>query len=192
MNKQKLAVIGCGYWGKNLVRNFHGLEALAAICESDETLGRMMADEYNVPLRAVADVLADTDIEAVVIAVPAELHHALVTDALLAGKHVFVEKPLALTAQDGTELCDLAKKQDRTLMVGHLLQYHPAFVKLKSLCSDGALGRVNYIASNRLSFGKFRINENALWSFARPSRPRCRTTFDERTASNQYGGGNVF
>jgi UDP-2-acetamido-3-amino-2,3-dideoxy-glucuronate N-acetyltransferase len=102
----------------------------------------------------------------VVIAVPAELHHALVMDALLAGKHVFVEKPLALTAQDGTELCDLAVKQDRTLMVGHLLQYHPAFLKLKSLCDNGVLGRVNYIASNRLSFGKFRINENALWSFA--------------------------
>ncbi len=166
MVEPNIAVIGCGYWGKNLVRNFHGLGALAAICENNPELGTAMAQEYEVPLRPVAEVLTDIKIEAVVIAAPAEHHKALVSEALLAGKHVFVEKPLALTAQDGAELCDLAAKSKRTLMVGHLLQYHPAFLKLMSLCRDGALGKVNYIASNRLNFGKIRVNENALWSFA--------------------------
>lgn len=166
MNEKNLAVIGCGYWGKNLVRNFHALNALAAICENDEILGHAIAEEYGVPLRPIADVLHDASIQSVVVAAPAELHHPLVSQALRAGKHVFVEKPLALTEADGTELCELALEENRILMVGHLLQYHPAFQKLKSLCDEGALGQINYIASNRLNFGKIRTNENALWSFA--------------------------
>ncbi len=97
----KIAVIGCGHWGKNLVRNFHDLDALAAICEHDPTLGAAMAEQYGVPLRPMTDVLADTAIKAVVIAAPAELHTLLVNEALLANKHVFVEKPLSLTAEDG-------------------------------------------------------------------------------------------
>jgi UDP-2-acetamido-3-amino-2,3-dideoxy-glucuronate N-acetyltransferase len=161
-----IAVIGCGYWGKNLVRNFHALGALSAVCENDAVLGQAMAEEHNVPLRPVADVLADPDVPAVVIAAPAEQHTNLVTVALRAGKHVFVEKPLSLTAHEGAKLCDLAAEKKRTLMVGHLLQYHPAFLKLMALCRDGVLGRLNYIASNRLNFGKIRTNENALWSFA--------------------------
>ena len=161
-----IAVIGCGYWGKNLVRNFYDLGALAAVCEQDTALGTSMAEQYAVPLRPVADVLADPQINAVVIAAPAEMHFALVTEALLANKDVFVEKPLSLTVQDGAALCDLAATQKRILMVGHLLQYHPAFLKLMGMCRDGALGRINYVASNRLNLGKIRTNENALWSFA--------------------------
>ncbi len=162
----KIAVIGCGHWGKNLVRNFHDLDALAAICEHDPTLGAAMAEQYGVPLRPMTDVLADTAIKAVVIAAPAELHTLLVNEALLANKHVFVEKPLSLTAEDGQSLCELAARHDRVLMVGHLLQYHPAFLKLMEMCRNGALGRINYIASSRLNLGKIRTNENALWSFA--------------------------
>ncbi|MBT5110261.1 MAG: Gfo/Idh/MocA family oxidoreductase [Rhodospirillaceae bacterium] len=161
-----VAVVGCGYWGKNLVRNFHGLGALAAVCDNDPEQGRRIADEYSVPLRAYDDVLADPDIAGVVIATPAVDHARLVKAAILQGKHVFVEKPLALALSDAAELCDLAAAHERILMVGHLLRYHPAFLRLREICSEGQLGRINYIYSNRLSLGKIRIEENALWSFA--------------------------
>jgi len=162
----RLAVIGCGHWGKNLVRNFHELGALAAICEHDAALGAATASQYAVPLRAMTEVLADPEIDAVVIAAPAEKHAVLVTEALLSGKHVFVEKPRALTAEEGEALCALAAERERVLLVGHLLQYHPAFLKLVDLCREGVLGRINYLSSSRLNLGRIRTNENALWSFA--------------------------
>ena len=130
-----VAVVGCGYWGKNLVRNFHGLGALAAVCDNDPEQGRRIADEYSVPLRAYDDVLADPDIAGVVIATPAVDHARLVKAAILQGKHVFVEKPLALALSDAAELCDLAAAHERILMVGHLLRYHPAFLRLREICS---------------------------------------------------------
>ena len=161
-----VAVVGCGYWGKNLVRNFHDLNALAAVCDYDPDQGRRIADNFDVPLRAFNDVLGDPDIAGVVIATPAVGHARLVKEAILRGKHVFVEKPLALALSDAAELCDLAAAHERILMVGHLLRYHPAFLRLREICSEGQLGRINYIYSNRLSFGKVRTEENALWSFA--------------------------
>lgn len=161
-----VAVVGCGYWGKNLVRNFHGLGTLAAVCDNNPDQGGQIADEYGVSLRAYDDVLADPAISGVVIATPAVDHARLVKVALLQGKHVFVEKPLALALSDAAELCDLAAAQGKILMVGHLLRYHPAFLRLRDICSEGQLGRINYIYSNRLSFGKIRTEENALWSFA--------------------------
>ena len=164
----KVAVVGAGYWGKNLVRNFAGLRALAAICDNDaERLALFGELNQDVKLvRAYSEILCDETIRAVAIATPAEGHADVVREALLAGKDVFVEKPLCLSVKEGEELVALAKKLDRILMVGHLLWYHPAVLKLKELIRSGELGRIRYIYSNRLNLGKIRREENILWSFA--------------------------
>ena len=163
-----VACIGAGYWGVNLIRNFHELNALALICESDrERLSAAAARYPGVEQTESFDsVLADARIKAVAIATPAETHGALVRRALLAGKDVFVEKPLCLSVEEGRSLIALASAQQQILMVGHLLWYHPAITKLKQLIDDGELGRIRYIYSNRLNLGMIRREENILWSFA--------------------------
>ena len=150
-----VAVIGTGYWGKNLVRNFHQIGALKMICDKNETvLGTLQAQHPGVEISyALTDVLKRDDIQGVVIATPAETHFLLASEALLAGKHVYVEKPLVLNEFEGRELIEIAEKRGRVLMVGHLLQYHPAFIKLKELAVSGELGRINYIYSHRLNLG---------------------------------------
>lgn len=163
----KIAVIGCGYWGKNLVRNFYQLGALAMVADATEA-GRAKASEIapGVPVvDNIAPVLA-SDVAGVVIATPAETHYAIARQALLADKDVFVEKPMALTYEQGRELVLLAQARERILMVGHVLEYHPAIVKLLGMIQDGVLGKIRYIYSNRLSLGKIRREENILWSFA--------------------------
>lgn len=164
----KVAVIGAGYWGKNLVRNFDQLGALAAILDSDPERRRAMAQQYP-QAKVVAEleeVLADESIGGVAISTPAETHATLVGRCLTRGKHVFVEKPLCLDVAEGRELLRRAGELGMTLMVGHLLQYHPAVIRLKAMVEDGQLGRLQYIYSNRLNLGKFRNEENILWSFA--------------------------
>lgn len=165
---QKLAVIGGGYWGKNLVRNFASLGALAALCDSNTDTLQALGKQYPLcrTFTSYADVLCDETIRAVAIATPAEGHANAVREALLAGKDVFVEKPLCLSVKEGEELVTLAKKQGLILMVGHLLWYHPAVLKLKELIRAGELGRIQYVYSNRLNLGKIRREENILWSFA--------------------------
>jgi predicted dehydrogenase len=111
-------------------------------------------------------VLRDQSIAGVAIATPAALHAGLARRAIEAGKHVFVEKPLALILAEAEELCALAERRDRRLMVGHLMQYHPGFTKLRQLVREGTLGRLQYIYSNRLNLGKVRREEDILWSFA--------------------------
>ena len=165
MQHLKISVIGCGYWGKNLVRNFSELGVLHSICDANQELAHQAAQTYGVIDRNFEDVL-QSDCDGVVIAAPAAQHFDLTQKALNAGKHVFVEKPLALRIEDAKILCDLSQKVQKKLMVGHLLQYHPAFLKLKSLIKKGDLGRLQYIYSNRLNLGKFRNEENILWSFA--------------------------
>lgn len=162
----RIAVAGCGHWGKNLVRTFGSLGALTAISDPDPDTAKQVSGTASVPAMAFEDILRDAAIDAVVIAAPAATHHSLAREALLAGKHVFVEKPLALEVEGAVDLCDLAMSQDRILMVGHLLQYHPAFVRLKELVEGGRLGRLRYLYSNRLNLGRFRREENILWSFA--------------------------
>ena len=162
----RVAVIGCGYWGKNLVRNFAELGALAAICDPDKGTAAQLSELYSVGAASLEQVLSDTAIAAVAIAAPAVQHAELARVALDASKHVFVEKPLALTVRDAEAVCALARQRDRCLMVGHLLQYHPAFVKLRELVREGALGRLQYLYSNRLNLGKVRREEDILWSFA--------------------------
>ena len=168
MNQRSVAVIGSGYWGKNLVRNYHELGALKLICDKNETLLAGFKKQYPGvdTCLALHDVLSRKDIDGVVIATPAETHYTLAREALLADKHVYVEKPLVLDEDEGEDLIALADERKRVLMVGHLLQYHPAFVRLKELASKGDLGRINYIHSHRLNLGKIRREENILWSFA--------------------------
>jgi predicted dehydrogenase len=163
----KLAVIGCGYWGKNLVRNFYELGALAMVC--DATPGGRATAAQLAPQATIVSQLEDVfaaDVAGVVIATPAETHHDIAIQALQAGKDVFVEKPLALTYEQGSHMVRLAEKAQRILMVGHVLEYHPAIVCLRELVRSGELGKVHYIYSNRLSLGKIRREENILWSFA--------------------------
>jgi predicted dehydrogenase/acetyltransferase-like isoleucine patch superfamily enzyme len=163
-----VAVIGSGYWGKNLVRNYQRLGALKVICDKDETTLASFKKQYSEVEVCLAfnEVLRREDIQGIVIATPAETHFALAREAMLAGKHVYVEKPLVLDEKEAEELISLAQERKLTLMVGHLLQYHPAFLKLKELASKGELGRINYICSHRLNLGKIRREENILWSFA--------------------------
>lgn len=163
-----VGIIGTGHWGKNLVRNFSQLGVLRTICDRDSATLECFAERYPDLSRCLdyTDVLQDSNIQAIAIATPAETHYALAKEALMAGKDVFVEKPLCLSGEEATELIVLAEEQQRILMVGHLLRYHPAFVKLRELVEEGTLGRVYYIYSNRLNLGKIRREENILWSFA--------------------------
>ena len=163
-----VAVIGAGYWGKNLVRNFHNLGSLKLVCDKNESLLADFKSHYTdiETCLALTDVLTREDIEGVVISTPAETHFNLARESLLAGKNVLVEKPLVLHDKEAEELISLAAEKDRILMVGHLLQYHPVFVRLKEMASAGELGRINYIYSHRLNLGKIRREENILWSFA--------------------------
>ncbi len=165
---RQIACIGAGYWGQNLVRNFHALNVLHTICDEDKSKGPLFEAKYPgiAFTNSVADVLNDPNVAGVAIATPAETHARLIERALLAGKDVFVEKPLCLSMDEGEKLIALASEKTRILMVGHLLWYHPAVLKLKHLIESGELGRIRYIYSNRLNLGKIRREENILWSFA--------------------------
>jgi UDP-2-acetamido-3-amino-2,3-dideoxy-glucuronate N-acetyltransferase len=168
MSLPNVAVIGGGYWGKNLIRNFAELGALRTICDSSLGVEANFRGKYP-DIHYTRDydaVLADAEIQGVVLATPAAQHFEMTKQALQAGKDVFVEKPLALHFVAGRELVQLAAREGRILMVGHILQYHPAIRKLKQMVANGDLGRIEYIYSNRLNIGKIRSEENILWSFA--------------------------
>jgi UDP-2-acetamido-3-amino-2,3-dideoxy-glucuronate N-acetyltransferase len=164
----KVAVAGVGYWGKNLVRNFHELGVLAALCDSDRALEEAFKNQYKGVkfYREFQQVLSDTSITAVALATPAVTHYELAKAALEAGKDVLVEKPLAIDVKHGEELVKTAEAKGRILMVGHILRYHPAVLKLQQMIQDGSLGKIDYLYSNRLNIGKIRTEENILWSFA--------------------------
>ncbi|MBS0189839.1 MAG: Gfo/Idh/MocA family oxidoreductase [Planctomycetes bacterium] len=164
----RIAVIGCGGWGKNIARTMAKTGCLAAVVDPSEA-GRKAAAEVapGVPVHATPDaVLQDGTITGVMIATPAETHYALACRSIEAGKHTFVEKPLTIDLQEARDLVERARAAGRVLMVGHLLEYHPAILKLRELIEGGELGKVRYIISNRLNLGKIRTEENALWSFA--------------------------
>lgn len=165
---RNIAVIGCGYWGKNLVRVFDELEALKTVCDIKEGILENKRIKYPHVGRTadMEDIFRDDSIDSVVIATPASTHYSLVKKSLLNKKNVFVEKPLALAIEEGRELVALSKSTGKILMVGHILCYHPAVVKLKELILSGELGEVEYIYSNRLNMGMLRHEENIIWSFA--------------------------
>ena len=162
----RVAVAGCGYWGRNLVRNFAELGVLDAVCDANAQAADAMAQTHNTTARYWQDILDDPRINAVAIATPAATHGEMAGAAFAAGKHVFVEKPMALDIETAEGLIAAAGAAERALMVGHLLQYHPAFLALQELAWVGRLGKLQYIYSNRLNFGKMRHEENILWSFA--------------------------
>lgn len=167
-SKTSVAVVGVGYWGKNLVRNFGDLGALAALCDAEVSVEANYREKYK-GVKFYRDfnlVLSDPSVTAVALATPAVTHYEMTKAALEAGKDVFVEKPLAIDVKHGEDLVQLAEKRSRILMVGHILRYHPAILKLQELIRSGALGRINYLYSNRLNIGKIRTEENILWSFA--------------------------
>jgi UDP-2-acetamido-3-amino-2,3-dideoxy-glucuronate N-acetyltransferase len=168
MQNTTLAAVGCGYWGKNLVRVFSELGALKCVCDADPARLKALRFQGDPPalVESLHEVLHDPGIRAVAVATPAATHYEIVSQALQAGKDVFVEKPLALTVQQGRSLVELADKQSLILMVGHILLYHPAIRKLRQLIDEGQLGRVLYLYSNRLNMGLIRTEENILWSFA--------------------------
>lgn len=166
VSSPRVAVAGCGYWGVNLVRNFSALGALAAIIDPRAGVAAEFSAEYRVAAQDWVQALHNPAIDGIAIASPAELHARMAMDALKAGKHVFVEKPLALRYAEGVELVQEAERRSLVLMVGHLLQYHAAFMKMRALVREGVLGRLHYVYSNRLSLSKVRHGENMLWSFA--------------------------
>lgn len=164
----KLAVVGAGYWGENLVRVFHQLGVLYRICDFSPGRLQQLAEKYaDIKMdNSFEGILDDPSVDAVVIATPAESHYDLARKSLLAGKDVYVEKPLTLRCEEAEMLIVLAEQQSRVLMVGHLLEFHPAIICLQQMIERGELGRLEYIYSNRLNLGKVRREENALWSFA--------------------------
>ncbi len=187
----RVAVAGCGYWGKNLVRNFHELGSLEAICDVDDSRLQEMSRRYGVlALHNLDELLGTAKIQAVAIAAPAAQHFELAKRALLAGKDVFVEKPLALRVEEGQELVNLAHNYERILMVGHLLQYHPAILELRRLIRAGELGKVQYVYSSRLNLGKLRTEENILWSFAPHDISAVLFLLDEEPTSVAAQGGS--
>ncbi|ATQ41132.1 Gfo/Idh/MocA family protein [Caulobacter mirabilis] len=165
-NAPRTALIGCGRWGRNIARALARLGSLEVIVDPMADGLADYAGELGV--RATSDMGAAFagDIEAVAIAAPAVDHARLIQEALFAGKHVFVEKPLALNMADATRVADQAAASGLTLMVGHLLQYHPAFVRLSEMVAEGAIGELRHVSSNRLNPGAIRTEENALWSMA--------------------------
>jgi UDP-2-acetamido-3-amino-2,3-dideoxy-glucuronate N-acetyltransferase len=164
--KKNIAVIGCGHWGKNLVRNFYELGVLSSICDLNHLITNLLSKKYNVQTSSFEQILDNPDIDGVVLSVPAQLHAPMAVDAMNKGKHVFVEKPLALNIDDAKLMIATSQKNNVQLMVGHLLQYHPIFKTIKKIVDNGDIGKLNYIYSNRLSLGIIRSKEDVIWSFA--------------------------
>lgn len=164
--KKNIAVVGCGHWGKNLVRNFSELDALFSICDPSSEVVNKYATQYNVKKSPFTEIISDPNIKGVVLAVPAHLHASMAIEAMNKNKHVFVEKPLGMNEVEAEAMIATAKKNKVRLMVGHLLQYHPIFKIIREYVGSGKIGEIKYIYSNRLSFGKVRAQEDVIWSFA--------------------------
>jgi UDP-2-acetamido-3-amino-2,3-dideoxy-glucuronate N-acetyltransferase len=166
--RPSVAVIGGGYWGKNLIRNFYELGSLAMICDTNTQLLREYKEKYSgvAVTDDYKDLLKASAVKAAVIALPAAEHYRFAKMFMENGKDVFVEKPLALKVEEAEELVEIARKKKKILMVGHILQYHPAVIKLKEMVDNGKMGKIQYIYSRRTNMGKIRSEENILWSFA--------------------------
>ena len=169
-DKINLAVVGSGYWGPNLIRNIAGLPdaTLHTICDLNPKALQTAAERYP-GVRTTpnfSDVLADSEIQGIVLATPAHLHAEMGRQALEAGKHLMVEKPLALRAVDAKALVDLAAAKHLRLMVGHVFEYNPAVIALRDLVQRGELGKVLYLYSARLNLGIVRDDLNAMWNLA--------------------------
>jgi len=166
--KGKIALIGAGYWGKNILRNLYELGFIHSVYDASPKRRLELSEKYP-DIRFVDDmeqILGNSEVVGVCIATPAVTHYEVAKKALLAGKHVFVEKPLSIRVEEAEELIKISDEQKKILMVGHILNYHPAIKKMKEMISGGEIGRIFYIYSNRLNIGKLRTEENIIWSFA--------------------------
>jgi predicted dehydrogenase len=166
MSDGKVVVVGCGAWGRNLVRNFAELGVLAGVADRNEARGREAAEAHGVPMLALEEALADPAVAGLCIATQPSTHHAIGMAALAAGKHLLVEKPLTLDRAEAEALAREAEARGLVLMVGHILRYHPAFRRLAALVHEGVLGPIRRIHASRLNLGAVRAEEGALWCLA--------------------------
>lgn len=168
MQRQKIAVIGCGLWGRNIVRNFYNLNVLDTICDIDEENLNKIKQEYpqTKVSRDLNEILKNPEITAVAVVTPSHTHYGIVKKLLTAGKHVYVEKPISTVAQEAMELSKLANERGLVLMVGHLLLYHPAVNRLKMLVDEGVLGEIIYAQSDRLNVNYFKNDRSVMWDLA--------------------------
>ena len=166
--KNSICVVGGGYWGKNHIKTLHELNMLGAIVEYDKLkLESFLKDYSDIEMyQSLDEALRNNSIKGYTVATPAPTHYELSKKILLAKRHLLVEKPIALEIEHATELYDLADENDTTLMVGHVMLFHPAIIKIKEIIESGKLGKLQYIYSNRLNLGKVRNNENVFWSLA--------------------------
>lgn len=164
----RIGVVGLGHWGPNLARNFASIPGarLTWLCDGSDAVRDRWAPSFPQARMAanIEDLLGAEDLDAIVLATPVPTHASLACAVLSSGKHCFVEKPLAQTVDDAQQTIDAAQRAEKLLMVGHLLEYHPAVVSLKEIVSSGELGSIFYLYGNRLNLGVLRSDENALWS----------------------------
>jgi predicted dehydrogenase len=165
-DRPAIAVIGCGYWGRNHIRTLHGLGALAAVADADAELAAGTGAEYKVPALPVDEVLKSAGIDAVVLALPPQFHAENALRVLAAGKHLLVEKPIALNVSDAHRVVEAAERSGLVAMTGHVLRFHPAFEALEDMIAAGELGTVRYVHSHRVGLGKFHAENDALWDIA--------------------------
>ena len=168
MREQKIAVIGCGVWGRNIVRNFYNLGVLDTVCDIDEENLKKVSLEYAKvkTTKDLQEIIQNPEITGVAVVTPSHTHYKFVREMLLAGKHVYVEKPISTVAEEAKELAKLANERGLILMVGHLLLYHPAVSRLKMLIDEGVLGEVVYAQSDRLNVNYFKNDRSVMWDLA--------------------------
>ena len=168
MLKKCVAVIGCGLWGRNIVRNFYNLGALHSVCDLDSENLNMINELYPdiYTTREFNELLSNPEVKAMCIVTPSHTHFKIVKQALLAGKHVYVEKPISTSSAEAKELKELAEQMDVKLLVGHLLLYHPAVNRLKMLVAEGHLGKIKYVQSDRLNINYFKNDRSVMWDLA--------------------------
>lgn len=168
MSEQKIAVLGCGLWGRNIVRNFYNLNALGMVCDLDDDNIAKVKEQYPgiKTTKDFHDILNSKEITGVVVVTPSHTHFKFVKAMLEAGKNVYVEKPISTVAQEARDLTDLADSKGLVLMVGHLLLYHPAVNRLKMLVEEGALGDIVYAQSDRLNINYFKNDRSVMWDLA--------------------------
>lgn len=168
MQNQKIAVIGCGVWGRNIVRNFYNLNVLDTVCDIDDDNLKKVTQEYSgvKVTKDYNDIINNPEITGVAVVTPSHMHYKVVKAMLLAGKHVYVEKPISTVADEARDLTNLANERGLVLMVGHLLLYHPAVNRLKMLIEEGTLGEVVYAQSDRLNVNYFKNDRSVMWDLA--------------------------
>lgn len=168
MKHQKIAVIGCGVWGRNIVRNFYNLNVLDIVCDLDESNLAKVREQYPgvKTTNDFSEIINNPEITSVAVVTPSHTHYKVVKAMLEAGKNVYVEKPISTVAQEAKDLTELAHQKGLVLMVGHLLLYHPAVNRLKMLIEEGVLGDIIYAQSDRLNVNFFKNDRSVMWDLA--------------------------